>query len=39
MEYPPLKKQTQPVKSLGTSEVESDNLSESDIDPFENHVW
>ena len=27
--------QTQPVKSLGTSEVESENLSESDIDPFE----
>ena len=28
-------KQTQPVESLSTSEVESDNLSESDIDPFE----
>ena len=27
--------QTHPVKSLGTSDVESDNLSESDIDPFE----
>ena len=27
--------QTQPVKSLSTSEVESENLSESDIDPFE----
>ena len=27
--------QTQLVKSLGTSDVESDNLSESDIDPFE----
>ena len=27
--------QTQPVKSLSTSEVESKNLSESDIDPFE----
>ena len=27
--------QTQPVKSLGTSDVESGNLSESDIDPFE----
>ena len=27
--------QTQPVESLSTSEVESDNLSESDIDPFE----
>ena len=27
--------QTQPVKSLGTSDVESDNLSESGIDPFE----
>ena len=27
--------QTQPVKSLGTSEVESENLGESDIDPFE----
>ena len=26
---------TQPVESLSTSEVESDNLSESDIDPFE----
>ena len=26
---------TQPVKSLSTSEVESENLSESDIDPFE----
>ena len=26
---------TQPVKSLSTSEVESKNLSESDIDPFE----
>ena len=23
------------MKSLGTSDVESDNLSESDIDPFE----
>ena len=29
------KEQTHPVKSLGTSDVESDNLSESDIDPFE----
>ena len=27
--------QTQPAESLSTSEVESDNLSESDIDPFE----
>ena len=27
--------QTQPVKSLSTSEVESENLSESDIDSFE----
>ena len=27
--------QTQPVESLSNSEVESDNLSESDIDPFE----
>ena len=27
--------QTQPVKSLSTSEVESEYLSESDIDPFE----
>ena len=27
--------QTQPMKSLGTLDVESDNLSESDIDPFE----
>ena len=27
--------QTQPMKLLGTSEVESENLSESDIDPFE----
>ena len=27
--------ETQPVESLSTSEVESDNLSESDIDPFE----
>ena len=27
--------QTQLVKSLSNSEVESDNLSESDIDPFE----
>ena len=27
--------QTQPVESLSTSEVESDHLSESDIDPFE----
>ena len=27
--------QTQSVKSLSTSEVESENLSESDIDPFE----
>ena len=27
--------QTQPVKSISTSEVESENLSESDIDPFE----
>ena len=27
--------QTQPVESLSTSEVEFDNLSESDIDPFE----
>ena len=29
------KEQTQPVKSLSTSEVESENLSESDVDPFE----
>ena len=35
MEYPPVKNQTQPMKSLGTLDVESDNLSESDIDPFE----
>ena len=27
--------QTQPMKSLDTLDVESDNLSESDIDPFE----
>ena len=27
--------QTQPMKSLGTSEVESENLTESDIGPFE----
>ena len=27
--------ETQPVESLSTSEIESDNLSESDIDPYE----
>ena len=31
--------QTQPVESLSNSEVESDNLSESDIDPFETMLW
>ena len=31
--------QTQPMKSLGALEIESESLSESDIDPFENHVW
>ena len=35
MEYPPVKNRLNLVKSLGTLDVESDNLSESDIDPFE----
>ena len=35
MEYFSCEEQTQPVESLSNSEFESDNLSESDIDPFE----